>query len=85
MSTALNITSPKVLKNAPGTVLTATVVHPGSGPGIICDCATTGVAAAENQVASVPAAVGTYQIDFPCLVGIVVVPGPGQTLAVSFE
>jgi hypothetical protein len=85
MSTALNITGPRVLKNAGGTVLVVSVIAPGTGPGKIHDCATTGAAAAENQVALVPAAVGTYQINFPCLVGIVVAPGSGQMLAVSFQ
>jgi hypothetical protein len=85
MSTALNISSPKSVKNAGGTVLAATVVVAGTGPGTLHDCAMTAAADVSNQVASVPAAVGTYQINFPCLVGIVVVPGAGQTLAVSFQ
>ena len=84
MSSALNITSPKLVKNAGGTVLAVSVIAPGSAPGSINDCAATGAAAAENQVASTPVAVGTYQINFPCLVGIVVVPGAGQVLAVNF-
>jgi hypothetical protein len=85
MTTALNISSPKVLKNAGGTVLTVSVIAPGSGPGTIYEAATIGAAAAENQIASVPAAVGVYRIDFPCSTGIVVAPSPGQVPAVSFS
>jgi hypothetical protein len=84
-STALNITSPKALKNAGGTLLAVSVIVPGDGPATLHDCAAPGAASIENQVASIPGAVGTYQINFPCLVGIAVVPGPGQTLAVSFQ
>jgi hypothetical protein len=51
--------------------------------GTATDCATAGAAAASNQVATIPNALGSYAVNFPCLVGIVVVPGSGQTLAVS--
>ena len=56
----------------------------GSAAGTANDCATTGAAAAANQLATIPAAVGIISVDWPCLAGIVVVPGSGQTLAVSF-
>ena len=85
VSTALNITSAKVLKAAPGAVLVVTVVVAGSTPGTVNDCTTTGAAAAANQVATIPNTVGSYAINFPCLAGIVVVPGSGQTLAVSYQ
>ena len=42
MTTALNITSPKLVKNAGGTVLAVSVIAPGSGPGTIHDCAAAG-------------------------------------------
>jgi hypothetical protein len=84
MSTALNITSPKLVKNAGGTVLVVSVIFPGSGPGMINDCAGIGAAAAENQVAVIPPVAGVYQINFVCTTGIVVTPGPGQQLAVNF-
>lgn len=82
--TALNITTATIVKAAPGTVLNATVVVAGSGAGTINDCLTTGAAAAANQIASLPAAVGSVQLNFPCLVGIVVVPGTGQTISLSY-
>jgi hypothetical protein len=82
VSTSLNITAAKVLKAGPGAVLVVTVVVAGSAPGTVNDCATTGAAAAANQVATIPNTVGSYAINVPCVVGIVV-PGSGQTLAVS--
>ena len=83
--TALNITSATVVKAAPGQVLTVTVVVAGSAPGTVNDCLTTGAAAASNAIASLPAAVGSQQLNFPCQVGIVVTPGTGQTIAISYS
>jgi len=82
--TTLNITTATVVKAAPGQVFTATVVVAGSSPGTINDCLTTGAAAAANQIATLPNAVNSQQLNFSCLVGIVVVPGTGQTVALSF-
>jgi hypothetical protein len=84
LNTALDITEPTVVKATPGSVGTLTVVVAGSGPGTVNDCTTTGAAAAANQIATAPAQVGSQRIDFPCQNGIVVVPGPGQTLAISY-
>jgi len=83
-NSALNITVSTVVKAAPGQVLTATEVVAGNAPGTINDCLTTGAAAAANQIATLPASVGSQRLDFPCQVGIVVVPGTGQTIAISY-
>jgi hypothetical protein len=82
--TVLNITTPTVIKAAPGQLISANVIVAGSAPGTVNDCLTTGAAAAANQVGTLPNAVGPITFNFPCLVGIVVVPGAGQTVAVSF-
>lgn len=84
-SSRLNITVPTVVKATPGKVITANVVVAGSTVGTINDCATTGAAAAANEIAALPDTVGPIHLDFPCLVGIVVVPGTGQTIAISFD
>lgn len=82
--TSLNITAPTIIKASPGVVGTITVVAPGSGNGAVCDCATTGAAGNANLVAVAPQVQGTQVINFPCRVAICVIPGTGQTLAVSF-
>lgn len=87
-SSALNITSATVVKAAAGRIVKISVVTPGIGAGAVHDCATTGAAAASNKIASVPNLATTVNpvinIDWPCLTGIVVVPGTSQVLAVSF-
>jgi hypothetical protein len=83
LSTALNITSPTVIKASPGRLVRINVIVAGAA-GAANDCATTGAAAAANEVAVIPAAVGPVLLDWPCLTGIVVAPGAGQTIAVSY-
>jgi len=85
-SATYNITTATVVKATPGTILKVSVIVAGAA-GTLNNCITTGAAAASNQVAVLPATVGT--IDFgsagwPCSAGITVVPGAGQTIAISW-
>lgn len=80
----LNITAATVVKAVGGRVAKVSVLVAGSAAGAIHNCATTGAVAAGNKVAVVADTVGVYDIDFPCSAGIVVVPGTGQTLAVTY-
>src|SRR5579863_5648856 len=80
VQTALAIMSGTVVKASPGAVIKASVTVAGSGAGAIYDCASTAAASATaNEVAVLPATVGIYDIQFPCAVGITVLPGSGQT------
>ena len=82
---SLNITAATLIKATPGTIIAISVVVAGSAAGSVNDCATTGTVAAGNKVYSIPNTAGIYNLYFPCLVGIVVTPGTGQTLAVSYQ
>jgi len=81
---ALNVTAATVIKATAGICVSVAVVVAGSTVGTVNDVATTGGAAATNQFGTVPNSVNTYTFNWPCGTGIVVVPGTGQTLAVSF-
>jgi len=81
----LNISAATVVKVGPGRVVRVSVVTNGSAAGTINDCATTGAAATANAVFTVPNAAGTHLLDFPVNDGIVVAPGTGQVLAVTFS
>lgn len=81
----LNITAATVVKASPGTVWTVVVTTAGTTAGSVNDAATTGTAAAANLVFSIPNTVGAYELTFPCFTGIVVTPGTGQVLSVSFS
>lgn len=79
-----NITAATVIKAAPGRVARVSVIVAGAA-GTLNDCTTTGAAAASNQIAAIPAVVGMIWIDWTTSAGIVLVPGAGQTLAISFD
>lgn len=93
---ALNLTAAVAIKATPGRIRRVIVLAPGSGSGAftINDCATTGAAAAGNQIwsmaynASANVAGAIFSLDWPCLVGIVLsaVPGAGSPIiAVSYD
>ena len=84
----LNITVATVVKATPGNLLSLTVVVAGSATGTINDCATTGAATAANTVAVLPDSVGPVPlpaVGLACATGIVVTPGTGQTIAVTYQ
>ena len=85
LSSTLNLTAAAVVKPVTGRVQRVVVLVAGSAAGAVYDSNSTGSNTAANQVASIPNVVGSYLIDFPCAQGIVVVPGTGQTLAVSYD
>jgi hypothetical protein len=85
-STALDITAPTVIKDAPGQVVIVNVTTAGSTTGALYDFAATSGETASNLVGVIPEAVGSYPFNsFPCFTGILVVPGTGQILSVAFS
>ena len=84
-STALGVTAATQVKVGAGTVASVSVIVAGTTAGTVNDAATTGAAAAANQIATIPNAVGIYMLGFPFVNGLVVVPGTGQTVAVSYN
>ena len=85
VSTALGVSGTKLVKASAGAVIRALVTVAGSGAGGIYDCTATAAAVTANQIAVTPATVGPIDIQFPCLVGIFVVTGSGQQIALSYE
>lgn len=81
---ALNITSATVIKSIAGRSVRLSVLVGGSAAGGVYDTTTTAGASSSNQVFVIPTTVGTYDIDFPHLNGIVVTPGTGQTVALTY-
>ena len=84
-SSALNLTAATVVKASSGYVSRIVVLVAGSAVGSVNDAATTGAAATANQIFAIPNTVGAYQISFPVSNGIVVTPGTGQTVAVTYR
>jgi hypothetical protein len=82
--TALDLTVPTVVKGGPGRLARISVLVAGTTPGVAYDATSVTGNTAADQVASIPNTVGVYDIDWPCLQGIVVAPGTGQTIAVAY-
>lgn len=84
---ALNITAATVVKATRGVVVTVAVIVSGTTDGAVYDSASTTGNSAANQVAVVPSsgpASDNIQVHMVCGTGITVVPGTGQTLAISY-
>lgn len=81
----LNITAAAVIKAKPGTIFNVSVTTAGTTTGKVNDTTTTGGVAAANLVASIPNTVGVYPMNFPCSSGIVITPGTGQVISVSYS
>lgn len=85
----LNVTTQTVVKATPGTLFRITVLTVATGGTFGAnDAATTGAAAASNAIlaigASWPAAGTVFELEWPCSNGIVVNPGTGGAVSVSF-
>ena len=88
--TALGLTAATVVQQTineytPTRIVRAHVLVAGTTAGAVYDAVSTAGNTATNQVAVIPNAVGTYLIDTPCLAGLVVVPGTGQTVSIVYE
>jgi hypothetical protein len=83
--TFLNVTTKTLVKAVAGRIAKVNVtVAGGTNTGSVWDSATTSGTAASNLVAVIPDTVGSYIIDFPCSNGIVVDPGTGNTVSISY-
>ncbi len=80
----LNISTATVVKGMQGRIVKVNVVTAGSTFGYIYDSSTNSGLSASNLIASIPESIGTYVFDFPCANGIVIVPGTGQVVSVSY-
>ena len=68
-----------------GRLVRVQVLVAGSTNGAAYDSATVAGAAVANQIGAWPNTVGSYLIDMPFTKGLVVTPGTGQTVAVSYD
>lgn len=82
---ALNITANTVVKPTAGFVVRISVSVAGSAAGTLHNASTVSAAVTANVIAAIPDTVGTYAIEFPASSGIVVKPGSGQTIAISYN
>ena len=82
LKTAAGITTATVIKASVGRVASVSVIVAGSA-GKIYDA--TSVSSTANPIYVIPATVGVVFVNMPVSSGIVVAPGSGQTVSVSFS
>lgn len=86
---ACGLTAATVVATGPVRVGTAAVLVGGSAVGAIHDCLTTAAAAATNQIAMLPALttaqISSFDVGMVASLGLVVIPGTGQTVSVSYD
>jgi len=82
-STLEGITAPTVVKSSPGRVATVVVIIAGSANGTIYDSNQTTVTTA--PLWKIPNTVGLTVVNLPTDTGLLVVPGTGQTITVSWS
>jgi len=82
---AANISSPTVVKTSAGRIASVSVLTAGSATGLIYDGAT--LTATIKPVYVIPTSVGTepYVVNMPLSFGLLVVPGSGQVVTVSYS
>lgn len=72
-----------VVKNAPGRIVTVSILIAGSTYGTIYDGAALG--ATMRPIAPIPNSIGMLSVAISCAYGILVVPGTGQTVSVGYS
>ena len=85
-SNSPNITGATLVKGGAGRLVGVSIVVQGSADGAIYDIGAASGAAASNKLYTVShsAAVGYYPLGVTTSLGLVVVPGSGQTLMVTY-
>jgi hypothetical protein len=78
-----NITATAVVNNAAGRLAVVTVTTAGTTTGVIYDADATGVTT--RPIYIIPNTVGVVFVNLPVVYGIVVVPGTGQAVTVSYS
>ena len=77
------ITAATLLKTGSGRVAMVSIIVGGSGSGTIYD--TNNATLTNNPIFTIPDTPGIIFINLPVVNGIVVVPGAGQTVSVSYS
>lgn len=72
-----------LVKNGVGRLARVSITTAGSGNGAIYDV--NSVSSTLRKIYTIPNTIGVIEVNFPMNYGIVVVPGTGQVLSVSYS
>lgn len=82
-SNVANITAATVVKGAPGRLCEISILVAGSAPGIAYDSAS--LSNTTRPLFVIPNLVGVFKANWPVTLGIVIVPGSGQTVSITYS
>jgi hypothetical protein len=82
--TSTTVTATTLVLVGTGTLVGYSVTVAGSTAGTINNAVTTATAAASNVLVAVPAAVAVAQVNIAFSQGLVIVPGTGQSINVTY-
>jgi hypothetical protein len=77
------ITSATVVKSTAGRICEIAVISAGTTTGYVYDSASTSATTA--IMIPIPNIIGVYKVQWPCAVGILVIPGVGQTVSGTYS
>lgn len=80
---AAGITAAVLVKSGQGRIARVSVIVAGSADGMIYDASVATATAAPIFV--IPQTLGVFEVNFPLSFGLVVAPGTGQTVSVSYS
>jgi hypothetical protein len=81
----IDITTDTLVQAGKGRIAKVIVVVAGTTLGSIHDAKTVAAAGANNRLLPLPNTVGQFDVGFPVNDGIVIKPGTGQTVAISYS
>lgn len=79
----LDLTASTLVKTGEGRVAYISVTVAGTTVGKAYDSITTGTTS--NALCAIPNTIGVFQVNLPFVTGLVVTPGTGQTVTVSYS
>jgi hypothetical protein len=82
-SPAINTTT--LVQSGAGRVASLSVIVAGSANGIVYDALSTAAYTAADRISIIPTTVGVHIVNMPVSSGIVVAPGTGQTVTISYS
>jgi hypothetical protein len=81
----LEVSSMKYFQTSFGWVGRVSVIVAGSATGLIYDAASASLATTGNRLYVIPNTVGVYTVNMPLNNGLVIAPGSGMIVAVSYS
>ncbi len=83
--TSATVTASTLVVSGPGYLVNFSIIIAGSGAGTINNSSATGLTAAANVLCTTPATIGTYSAGKVFTNGLVIVPGTGQSVNVTYS